>query len=368
MKFKISQSSFLSALTLAQRVVAGRQQLPILEMVKISALGKSITFESTDLTLGVTSSYLAEVEEEGVCVVPIKSLHAQVVTLTQEELAFSTSEKGIEIKTKSLSLSFGVGQANDFPDLPQSQGTKWTVQKEMIQNITNFVLSSSAKDLIRPILSSILFKQHEETLETVATDGVRLSVFKHKSDKMPVEQMLLPARAVLEISKILESSDSDKVQMEISEDQQIVVAQIGNVKFFSKMIAGEYPPYAKIIPSSFQTTVSLDKTDLEDNVKRSMLMGGREASYFQLEIAEGKTRLVAQNQAGESISSNVPTRVLNGEEVVVAFSSHYVLDFLRSVDDQEVKLSINDPLKPVVFSVDSEPNLKFVIMPFKVKT
>lgn len=391
MKFTISQSSLLPAISQAQRIISSKQVLPILEMVKISTHKKSITLEATDLTIGVTINLLAEVLEEGSFVVPIKTFFAQLATLPQQDLEVSIVDQNIEVSSGQTHLLFPSGEVSDFPELPQFKGQSWKIAREVLIKTAQLVLPSTAKDQVRPILSSVLFVQNKEDLEIVATDGVRLSVLKQSNTKLPTQQILLPGRAIAEITKILETSDAEEIELSISEEQQVVETQIGNTKFFSKLVAGEYPPYQKIIPESFQTSIKLDKSELEENVKRSVLIGGREGGYFQLvirrEILEegeakktkstdlvnremhgvGITTLLTRNQSGQSVESIIPCRDLEGEPVEIAFSSRYVLDMLRSISDQEVLLSINSPLKPVVFTVDSEPGFRFVIMPFKVK-
>ncbi len=366
MKFLISQPSFVAALSLAQRTISTKQALPILEMVKITAQKKSVTIEATDLTIGVTITLLTKTIEEGCCVVPLKSFFAQLNTLTQEELEIKVAGSNIEVIAKTTRLSFSVGDVNDFPELPQIKGQKWVLPKVVLNKACVLVLPSVAKDQVRPILSSVLFIQNDEGTEVVATDGIRLSVYKHQIGKMPISQILLPGRAVVEMNKILESGDSDEVEMIISEEQQILNTQIGNIRIFSKLVAGEYPPYQKIIPNSFQTTLKLDRAELEENVNRSILTGGKESGYFQLVIGTDKTTFYTKNRSGESIESVILTRDLVGSSVEIAFNSRLVLDMLRSVSDQEVKLSIGDPLRPAVFSAESEPGFKFVIMPFKV--
>lgn len=368
MNFFISQPAFITALSLAQRVVSTKQVLPILEMVKITAHKKFITIEATDLTIGVTITLLTKVVEEGSCVVPLKSFFSQLNTLAQEELEIKSADPNIEVIARTTKLIFSKGNVNDFPELPQTKGQKWLLPKEVLSKTAVLVLPSSAKDQVRPVLSSVMFAQKDKGLEAVATDGVRLSIYEYQDGKMPVSQVLLPGRAVMEVSKILESGDNDEVEMTVSEEQQILDTQIGNTRIFSKLVAGEYPPYQKIIPTSFQTTFKLDKTELEENVKRSVLIAGKESGYFQLVIEADKTTFYTKNRSGESIESTIPISDLVGGSVEIAFNSRLVLDMLRSVPDQEIKLSIKDPLKPVVFTTESEPGFKFVIMPFKVNT
>lgn len=391
MKFKIPQSSLLPALTLVQRIISTKQVLPILEMVKISSHKKSISLEATDLTIGVTINLLAEVLEEGSFVVPVKKFFAQIATLPQQELEVSVNESNIQVLSGQTHLIFPSGNVMDFPELPTIKGIKWQISREILIKSSQMVLPSTSKDQVRPVLSSILFTQAKKNLEIAATDGVRLSVYRFSNSDLPTKQLLIPGRTILEITKLLESSDVEVVELTVSEEQQVLETQIGKTKFFSKLVSGEFPPYKQIIPSSFQTSVKLDRLELEENVKRSILIGGNESGFFQLvikrefveeEVGEGervkdliaeeelgvaKTILLTRNQSGQSIESVIACRELVGSPAEIAFSSRYVLDMLRSISDQEILLSIDDPLKPVVFTADSEPGFKFVIMPFKIR-
>jgi DNA polymerase-3 subunit beta len=59
---------------------------------------------------------------------------------------------------------------------------------------------------------------------------------------------------------------------------------------------------------------------------------------------------------------------LSGESLDLAFNLKYLIDGLKMFDTKQVKLSINDPLSPVIItSVDSEFDLTYLVMPVQLR-
>jgi DNA polymerase III sliding clamp (beta) subunit (PCNA family) len=76
--------------------------------------------------------------------------------------------------------------------------------------------------------------------------------------------------------------------------------------------------------------------------------------------------VASQKSAQGKSNSSILIRSLEGEPVKFACNGKYVLDFLGSLEGDEVMIQGNESLKPVLFSVPESQDVLYLIMPFKL--
>src|SRR6202008_2611951 len=87
-----------------------------------------------------------------------------------------------------------------------------------------------------------------KTLRAVATDGHRLSLAESELANATESgnQVIVPRKGILELQRILGGDG----ELELSIGSNHVRAQIGDIRFTSKLIDGKFPEYGRGIPSS----------------------------------------------------------------------------------------------------------------------
>ena len=86
MKFSISQSELLNALTIVQKGISGRSTLPVLSGIFVQTVGDEVTFQTTDLELSIQYTAPALVEDPGSTVLPGKLVVDIVKNLFMQKL------------------------------------------------------------------------------------------------------------------------------------------------------------------------------------------------------------------------------------------------------------------------------------------
>lgn len=368
MKVGILAENLKKGLSIAMRGISSRVQLPILSTILLKAGKEGLVLSATDLELSFQVKVRAKVTEEGELAVPAKLFSDLVATLPAGVVDLSSEKQTLKITGEKVSAEV-VGQGSEeFPSLPAARGKGMSLSIEELVEKVGRVGIAAAKDDARPILAGVLWVMSEKKITLVATDGYRLGIDVMEKGVSGVtqegEKFVLPVRALMELTRVLEPS-MKTIMVEFDKDKQQVVFSADDVKMSSRLIAGEFPPYAKVIPTEKKITATLDKESLIEAVKRASLFARDSANVVKLLINEGGVTVTAQSDQVGGSQSSLGAEV-EGEEVRIAFNARYLLDYLGVVKGEKVTMETEGELKPAVFRI-SESEFLHVIMPVRTQ-
>ena len=362
MKFTIARSRFLDGLKAVQNVVAGKGSLPVLQNVLLEANGNELTMTTTDLDLSIKSTVDCEVQENGATTLPVKLLFNSISKAAEGlvEIEVDGNESATIVAGSAKFKLAGLAE-REFPRLPQddeSFGYEMPCQtlKEMLRK-TSYAAS---QDDTRRTLKGVLMSFKDMKLTMVATDGRRLALVENEMEfpKDAERDIVLPSKAVQELQRALGNEENVKIQVQKSQ----ICFQIENVMIFSKLVDDTYPNYIQVIPKNCAEQIIVDRQLLLDALDRASVMTMDEAHSTKL-IFEAN-RLTVTSAASEigSASDEVPIKYV-GEKIEIMFNPSYVMDPLKAIDDDEVKIELNNGHSPAVIKC-SIPFL-YVLMPLR---
>lgn len=369
MKVTILSENLKKTLSIVSRGVSTRPHLPILSGVMIKATSEGLFLTSTDLELSFWVKMGARVEEEGSVVIPAKLLYELVVSLPAGPLVLETVEDTMKLVTNSVKAEI-VGQPpEDFPVIPRAGKTQATLSAGDFREVVERVCVSAARDDTRPVLTGVLWQFDESQVVLAATDGYRLSVDRmnlKKNYEGKDKKVILPARALLEVSKVLSETGSDVLGMDFDKENQQVVFSIGEIEVSSRLVAGEFPPYQQIMPNTYKTNLEFSKNDFADAVKRAKLFAKDNANIVKLSVEKGKIVVRAESSQIGNNETEIDAEV-EGENITVAFNAQYLLDYLAILSEEKMIWETEGELKPSVFK-SSDPDWIQVVMPVRVQS
>jgi DNA polymerase III sliding clamp (beta) subunit (PCNA family) len=83
---------------------------------------------------------------------------------------------------------------------------------------------------------------------------------------------------------------------------------------------------------------------------------------------EGKELILSTQKSVRGRSRTaIPLHHLEGQPVRFGCNGRYVVDYLNSVEEEEVMIQGTESLKPVILSVPDDQNRLYLIMPFKLQ-
>lgn len=353
-----------------QKAIPSKPQLPILSSILLEINENSVTFSATDLFLGIQTTLPAEVKEQGKASIPGDIFRQIIHSLHQE------STVSLKLKDNSLLLKAGKNKSKlamqsveDYPAFPEIEGQSFTLSREILSNIQQYIAFVASTDQTRPVLTAILMQFSQDNLRSVATDGFRLAVLDQTITGIDKDyQFLFPAKALTEIVKIAEKLDQQQIKFVVSDELKQVKCLLGKTTLYIRLIEGEYPPYEKIMPSDFLNSVSLDKQDFDDQLKRAALFSKDISNIVKLHLEQEKMTVTASSPAIGSYEGELNLMEKLEQTQDIAFNVHYLSEFLQAIDSEIVIFEMNESLKPARFRLKELTNWQYIVMPFRVNS
>lgn len=368
MKVSVLQEDLSRTVSLVSRFVSSRAQLPVLANILLSAKKGRLLVSATNLEMGISIWLGAKVEKEGSTTIPARLITEIVASLTPERVDFEEKEGNLIISSGSFSSTLSTISASEFPNVPESlPKERKSIKKDVLAKIAEQVSFAASQDETKPVLSGVLFLTKQGKTRLVATDGFRLSqkeISQDAKEGFP-EKLIIPARAILELSKILPEPD-EGVGIWVSQKENQVLFGSEDIVLTARLLEGEFPDFEKIIPGNFVMHATLEKEALLQAVRLSSVFARETANVIKLSFSGNKLTVSAESpQAGtEAMSLEVKKE---GEDMNIAFNWRYLLDFLSSVSGEDVTIELSGQTSPAVFRDPKDASFLHLIMPIRIQ-
>jgi len=361
-----TQENLTKGLQVVSRVATTKSSLPILANIHLQAEKGQLTLAATDLEIGVTTTIGAKVSGTGAITLPARLLVDFVTTTTDETLTIRVEGAQATLSSDRYRAVMNGMDAAEFPLIP-SPGDEATasIPSGQLKAAISSVLFAAALDDARPVLNGVLLRVDGTTLTLAATDSYRLAerVLELSTKVSNEQRIIVPARAAAEIVRILPDIDA-LVKVIVSANQ--VALAFDQTRIVSRLIEGNYPDYAEIIPKEASTTVTARRADVIAAVRMASLFARDVAHHIRLKSSpsSGFSIQAVSSSVGQN-TATVPGEV-TGDELEVAFNAKYLLDALNATPGDTATLKFLGTDRPVVVrSGDEEPYLNLV-MPLRL--
>lgn len=347
MKLSCDSLDLSDALTQVGKALPLKKVMPILNGIKLKAEGDTLTLTATDLELSIEKKIKADIFTEGETVILGKYFTEYVRKIDKEDVIIDTSEEN------TLKLTYGENngyiqtmEADEYPAFKNvnDENSFYIVKKEL-KNLIEKIIFCTASEDNRPTLKGCSIEISDNKIIGVASDGYRLAYCKKEIEYGGADiKIIVPARSMSEISKLLDDSDEN---VKVSIEKNYFMVDLENTKIVTRLIEGEYINYNKIIPSDFTTTVFVDKKALDTAIDRASLATRTEKkSVVKLEIREKRMSISAESEIS-GINEIVNIDLL-GHDLNIGFNARYLSDSLRAISDDFVKLCFTTSTAPGV--------------------
>ena len=365
MKLSATREDLLGALQSVIGVVERRQTMPVLANVLLVAAKDKLGITGTDLEVELVAAAEVSVQQPGEVTVPGRKFLDIVRTLPEKSSVSITREgEKIVIKAARSRFSLSTLPATEFPvieDINSREVLKLgrAALRRMIDK-THFAM---AQQDVRYYLNGTLLETHGKTLRAVATDGHRLSLCEAELNDAvsSQQQVIVPRKGVLELQRIL-SGDGD---LELSIGSNHVRAQIGEIRFTSKLIDGKFQEYSRVIPEKPTRTMSAARDALRQTLQRTSILSNEKYRGVRLHFSEGLLTVQAHNPEQEEAEDQLEVG-FKGPDVEIGFNVTYLLDALAAVDADAVEVGLTDANSSCLIRSPGDSSVKFVVMPMRL--
>lgn len=374
MKISILQENLSKGLNTISRFITTKAQLPILSNVLLKTDQGRLKLSATNLETGINFWLGAKIEKEGEVCLPAKVLTEYVSSLPLQKVDLELKENLLKVNCEGYQASFLTSPTVEFPVIPSLEKKPEAVfnMKDLSSAISQ-VTFAATQDEGRPVLTGVLFRIKKESLFLAATDGYRLSVKEIKGLKDMAkllkenEELLIPARALIEVGKILnEGEEKNELGLTITPKSNQVIFSTPEVEIISRLIEGKFPDFEKIIPTKGKTSLTIEGESLLGAVRTASIFAREAANIIKLEVKGEK--LIISSRSPQLGENKIELEVkVEGEGGSIAFNSRYLMDFLNSVKANLISFQMNDDLSPGVFSPVEDKSFLHIIMPIRLQ-
>ncbi|HEY9660482.1 MAG TPA: DNA polymerase III subunit beta, partial [Allocoleopsis sp.] len=296
MKLTCTQNELNTHLSFVSRVVPSRPSHPVLANVLLTADADSQQVKLTgfDLSLGVQTSFPAQVEENGTLTLPAKLLSDIVSRLADGEITLDEEEGETLVTLTSASGRYQMRgmAADEFPELPTIEdGTVvYLPIAALIEGLRGSLFSTSS-DETKQVLTGVHITAEADNLEFAATDGHRLAVVQTVDDPEATGdrsaqdgaefKVTVPAKALRELERMLQMNNGEEA-IAVRFDQGQLVFEWANQRLTSRLLEGQYPNYRQLIPRQFSRQMTVERRVFISALERIAVLADQKNSIVKL--------------------------------------------------------------------------------------
>ncbi len=378
MKLVCNQSDLSTNLSLVSRAVPSRPTHPVLANVLLQANAQTqrVSLIAFDLSLGIRTSFPAEVETGGEITLPAKLLNDIVSRLPEGAIALEDeAEETLRATITSDSGRYqvrGMG-VEEFPELPvleKSEAVNLSAEA-LIEGLKGSLFATSA-DETKQVLTGLHLTVQQDTLEFAATDGHRLAVVQTAnespdSEELPQFEVTVPAKALRELERMLGMRQSTEA-VTLNFDQGQIVFEWEDQRLTSRTLEGQYPAYRQLIPRQFERQISLERRHLLNALERIAVLADQKNNIVKFTIDSVNQELALSVDAQDVGSGRelMPAQT-SGDSLEIAFNIKYLMDGLKALQSSEIQIQMNTATSPVILTPLGSLKMTYLIMPVQIR-
>ena len=362
MKFTVEKSNIINEFQSLAAVADKKQTLPILSNILIRCESEGVKMLSTDLEVELeTTIQGANIITSGETTIPAKKAADIIRELPEGQVSFELNEESSKLTVKSSSGRYNLATipGSDFPDFDVIKSdTIHPVSTEKLLELFHKTSFAMANQDWRHYLNGCLFEKTESSLNMVATDAHRLSIYKSSLDSIGNFSGIIPRKTVVELMKILPKQNDD-IQFYINANNIVFMSK--NFTFKSKLIDGNYPNYNQVVPQGDGIKITFNRKNMLDSLSRVSVLTSEKFKGVKLKSENGVLDVSAHNPDQESAEEKLDVTGDNSQ-FDIAFNVNYLKEVLSTIEDEEISLvSFGSDKSALVQS--SDDNQVLVLMP-----
>jgi DNA polymerase-3 subunit beta len=352
MKLIVKKQAFENALVSLQSFLERKDFSHITSHIYFEATPDALILKATDNEIGLQVKITDFIlEEAGTSTCNGKKLLDIIRIVKQDDIIFNATSNMLHIKQGRSNYKLPTFEASQFPAFPSANNLP-KVEINSLKLISAFKKAMPSVDSNNPKheLNGALIDIKDNQISIVSTDTKRLALIKLPHELTQTLSLIIPKKAISEIQKLFFN------ELEIYFDQTNFIIQNANYFFYTKVINGKFPDFARIIPKEIQNNLTLSKEILISAIKQVNIFSN------EIKMSFNPNGILFESMSNENFEAKTELEISTGfdREFTIAVNSRYIIDFLSGIETKEFVMSFNEPNTPFQLSSD---NFITIIMP-----
>ena len=377
MKLICEKADLLAAVGPATSLASKNTQAAT-EGIHIKAEDASCILSVYDMEKGMRAVIPATVEEAGSVIITAPMLKDFLATAEDGPVRLeSDAGNNVHIISGKAKMELHGRDGKLFSILPELSGERgFTVPQKVLRRMISQVSFAVSQKDHRVVLLGAHFVVRDTQLRLVACDGNRLAI---KDYLAPIDNRSLdgaalslnftvPGKALNELMKLL--SDSEE-EVTIILGRKHVIFSIGSIKFFTRLIDGDYIDYNRFVPTNFTIHAEVNTAELIAGLSRAALITdvravGQVRSIVSLRFEEEQLIISSSSVSGKSYDEIAIDK--EGGDLHIGFNCRMLLEVIRACNTERVTLDLHTALTSMVIRpAVKEENEDFLFLCLPVK-
>lgn len=367
MKFNCEKSVILKEISIAHEIISSRNALSILSNVMIEAIDETLIIKATDLKVGFETKIPVHIETEGSTSVFCDKFLGILRSLPEGDINFQLKDNEkliIKPVDKKIDFQLKTISSEKFPEIQSISEENFFEfpQKKFNEMISQTVFSIS-DDETRYFMNGVFMEKNGDNIIMVATDGRRLSYISEN-----VENNIEDFKGVIIPSKILnlvKKLSSGEGNLSIAVSEKTLYVKFDNQKVYSTLIDGQFPNYNRVIPESQEFSITINKKDFSDALKRVSLLAEQKSKRIFLSVS-GENISLKSEESDIGVAKEDFSCIYEGPDLVIALNCQYLQDPLRVIEDEKISIDFTESNRAITLNSVPQNNYFHIIMPMQM--
>ena len=366
MKTIIKREDLLAPLQNIIGAVERRQTLPILGNVLFKSSGGDLSLSATDLEIEMVSSVVTESAEDFQTTIPARKLLDICKALPEgSTINFAVEDTRVLLTSGRSRFTLSTLPSKDFPSLDEiSVQQSFSIPQNLLKSLFDKTSFAMAQQDVRYYLNGILMELAPNVIKLVATDGHRLALSQSQLDTGVEEdrQIIIPRKAVLELSRLLDTSDNP-ARCELSQNHFRI--ETDSLSFTTKLIDGKFPDYERVIPIDGNKTMQVERETLKQSMSRIAILSNEKYRGIRLTFSASNLSIQANNPDQEEAEEELQVEY-DETDMEIGFNVTYLIDVLNVLGSEKVQIMLKDSNSSAIISDSEDESSLYVVMPMRL--
>jgi DNA polymerase-3 subunit beta len=352
MRFTISREKLQEGLNAVSPSIPGKTTLPVLANILVETTERGIRLSGTDLDIAVSTEVSADVETVGAITVPAKKLSEIARELPPAPVKIAAmGEQRITLECGRSKFKLLGLPRDEFPTFPQVRFQEsWRVRSADLQKLISHTSFAVSTEESRPILNGVLWELRADRMRMVATNGHRLTRMDLPITSVgaPAGDLIIPPKALEQVRRLFPAEED----LEIAQGDNHLGFRSPFTAVFTRLIEGPYPNYEQVIPRDNDRIATTDKQALISALKRMSVIASDQTHRIRLSFNSALLRFSVQTPDLGEAQDELPIR-FTGDPIDIGFNANYLLEILRYIPTDEVKITLKAPERAATVEPES---------------
>lgn len=361
MQVRLPKRSFSEALAVLERVVPTRSSSPVLTNLWVEGQEDGLILRGSNGEIDLELAVPAEVDGQGARLVPGQLLGQVVRGLPGELVELALQDGELTIESGSFKTRLATAASDEFPGFEFAVDSLVNIPARELSRAFSRVRYAASGEDYRAIFRGVQLELHPGRLRAVASDGFRLALY---DVSLPIEEerkLVVPARSVDEIIRVLERSEGD---VSLGAQAGHLTLAGDGFRLVAALMEGEFPDYERVIPQQIALEVRIPAALLRDSLKRVKVLADRSNHRLDLIFNGEALDVVAEGEMGRG-SEALQAEVVAGEAMSLAYNAEYLLDALGPLAST-ARLRFSGAASPSIIQDEDDQGYLAVVVPLRV--